>query len=86
MEYKRCSKCGEVKEVTEFTPYGNGGYRAKCKTCRSKIEYRQKLERNLKSKPLLYFKCENNNCNYIWNRRKGFACKKCGCFAFIEAA
>ena len=32
-EYKRCSKCGEVKLINKFYKESNGGYKAKCKKC-----------------------------------------------------
>lgn len=33
-EYKKCSKCGEIKLVSRFDKNGSKGYRSSCKECR----------------------------------------------------
>lgn len=37
-QYKTCSKCGEVKLVSQFTPDAtkSSGYKSCCKNCRNK--------------------------------------------------
>ena len=33
-EYKKCSKCGEVKLVSQFDKKGKQGLQSRCKKCR----------------------------------------------------
>ena len=33
-EYKKCSKCGEIRLINNFRQNGKGGYRSECKKCR----------------------------------------------------
>ena len=33
-EYKRCSRCGEVKLTSQFDKKGKQGYQSRCKKCR----------------------------------------------------
>ena len=32
-EYKKCSKCGDIKLITKFDKNGKKGYRSNCKQC-----------------------------------------------------
>jgi hypothetical protein len=54
MDKKKCSKCKEVKNISEFSRDigNNDGYRSSCKTCKKKsdFEYRVNNKEKLKTK------------------------------------
>lgn len=55
METKKCSKCGEVKDVGEFYKNGEYGLRPNCKKC----EKEQWQKKNIKNPEKNKTKCRN---------------------------
>ena len=59
MDLKKCTKCGELKELSEFHKKGKG-YHSQCKVCRSeydKQKHREKREYHEKHKDEEYETC-----------------------------
>ena len=57
IEYKQCSKCVELKHISDFNKYGTS-YQNYCKECQK--EYRDNMKGNY-----LYFIYCNNNIKYV---------------------
>ena len=80
MVKKTCSKCKEEKEVSEFHKhcYSNGGYRSKCKKCRSRprppiiVDGKKKCPKCGLIKELSEYYNDNNTKTGISTR-----CKEC---------
>lgn len=83
---KECGCCHKVLSLAKFskTSYSPNlgkftvvGYRTFCNKCRSENSLRYQLEKKIERYPYLYVDCENNDCNWIFNKRC-LKCPKCG--------
>lgn len=70
MSLKKCSKCGELKELSEFYKDGKGGYRSECKVCKDEHskQYREK-NRDKELKKTREYR-EKNRDRYLKQQRK----------------
>lgn len=67
MDTKECSKCHQVKEISEFSPSKKGyfGRRADCKVCHLKYYHDNKVRNNIAAKRKVYREQNLDKCRKI---------------------
>ena len=71
MNLKKCTKCGELKELSEFHKKGKG-YQGKCKVCRSEYDKQKRQEKHE------YYKKRQEKHEY-YKKHKDEEYKTCRC-------
>lgn len=83
--HKECGCCHIIFHISLFSKTSNTrnrikghkvGYRTNCKKCRSDQSYRYQMTKKIEAYPELYLDCENEECNWIFSKRRG-KCPKC---------